>query len=64
MYGILLLEGNPTEEKVDVGFLPETHMEPEEVEMFKSRNMNNRIMHIKCHDINNPSEHYIIEKML
>jgi len=64
VYGILLLEGNCKEEKVDVGFLPETHMEPEMVKGFKQRNVNNRIMHIMCHDIENLDKHFIIERTL
>jgi len=64
MYGILLLEGNLKEEKVDVGFLPETHLEPEMLEGFKRRNVNGRIMHIMCHEVENPGKHFIIERVL
>ena len=64
MYGILLLEGNLKEEKMDVGFLPETHLEKDMLEGFKRRNVNGRIMHIMCHDADNPGQHYIIERVL
>ena len=64
IYGILLLEGSLKDEKVDAGFLPETNIEPEMLQGFKRRNVNNRIMHIMCHDIENPGKHYIIERVL
>ena len=63
-YGILLLEGSIKDEKVDVGFLPEINIEPEMLEGFKRRNVNGRIMHIMCHDVENPDKHFIIERLL
>ena len=64
MYGILLLEGNLKEEKMDVGFLPEINIEPEMLKGFKSRNVKGRIMHIMCHDVEKLDKHYVIERVL
>ena len=64
MYGILLLEGNLKEEKMDVGFLPEINIEPDMLKGFKSRNVNGRIMHIMCHDVEKLGKHYVIERVL
>ena len=64
MYGILLLEGNLKEEKMDVGFLLEINIEPDMLKGFKSRNVNGRIMHIMCHDVEKLGKHYVIERVL
>ena len=64
MYGILLLEGNLKDEKMDVGFLPEINIEPDMLKGFKSRNVNGRIMHIMCHDVEKLGKHYVIERVL
>ena len=64
MYGILLLEGNLKDEKMDVGFLPEINIEPDMLKGFKSRNVSGRIMHIMCHDVEKLGKHYVIERVL
>ena len=63
-YGILLIEFSLDEKNVDVGFLPEENMDPKMCEEFKRRNINNRIMHIMCHEKRNADKHYIVERML